>query len=187
MDIYLIRHSKTIATPGLCYGRTDIALDDNFADELAKIRTKLPELHADCRVFSSPLSRCTQLAEQLSEHVETDDRLLEINFGDWENIPFDALDSDELRHWTDNFVTSRAPNGECFTDLFLRAGEFWQDLVQQDAPQALIITHAGTIRALLAHVLKLPLANAFQFRVALSSVHKLHYTPEYTYIDYLNH
>jgi alpha-ribazole phosphatase len=50
-----------------------------------------------------------------------------------------------------------------------------------------VVTHAGTIRALLAQVLALPLANAFQFRIALGSVHKLHYTPEYTYIDYLNH
>ncbi|PPD49197.1 MAG: alpha-ribazole phosphatase, partial [Methylobacter sp.] len=40
--------------------------------------------------------------------------------------------------------------------------------------------------ALLAQVLALPLANAFQFRVALGSVHKLHYTPAYTYIDTLN-
>jgi len=186
MDIYLIRHSKTVATPGLCYGQTDIALDDSFAHEFFKIRQKLPDLLPDMPVFCSPLGRCQQLAERLSGNVQYDKRLLEINFGDWENTPFAAIDSNALRHWTDNFVLTAPPNGESFTDLYQRAGDFWQDLIRLDAQQVLVVTHAGLIRALLAKVLALPLANAFQFRVALSSVHKLHHTPGYTYIDYLN-
>ncbi|MDD2725344.1 MAG: alpha-ribazole phosphatase [Methylovulum sp.] len=186
MDVYLIRHTKTVAAPGLCYGQTDIALDDNFADELLKIRQKLPDLPPDCPVFCSPLSRCLQLAGCLSDNVQQDGRLLEINFGDWENTPFDAIDAEALRHWTDNFVHIAPPNGESFTDLYQRAGDFWQDVLRQDAQQVLVVTHAGIIRALLAQVLALPLANAFQFRVALSSVHKLYHTPDYTYIDYLN-
>ncbi|MFZ2450805.1 MAG: alpha-ribazole phosphatase [Methylovulum miyakonense] len=186
MDIYLIRHSKTAAPTGLCYGRTDIALDAGFAGELAKIRAKLPDLPPDCPVFCSPLSRCLQLAECLSNNVQCDERLLEINFGDWENIPFDMIETEALRHWADNFVHIAPPNGESFTDLYRRAGDFWRDLTQTDVPQVVVVTHAGTIRALLAQVLALPLANAFQFRIALGSVHKLHYTPAYTYIDTLN-
>lgn len=186
MDIYLIRHSKTTASPGLCYGQTDIALAHDFADEVAKIRQKLPSLAADCPTFCSPLSRCRQLAEHLSSNLRLDDRLLEINFGDWENIPFAAIEPEALRHWTDNFVHATPPNGESFTDLYQRAGNFWQDLIRQNTEQVLVVTHAGTIRALLARVLGLPLANAFQFRIALSSVHKLHYSADYTYIDSLN-
>jgi len=52
--------------------------------------------------------------------------------------------------------------------------------------QILIITHAGVIRALLAYILKLPPANAFQFRVDVGSVHKLQHLDNYTYINYIN-
>jgi alpha-ribazole phosphatase len=186
MDIYLIRHTQTAAAPGLCYGRTDIGLTAGFTEELQKIRAKLPPLASDCLVFSSPLQRCRLLAEALSGQVRFDDRLLEINFGAWENTPFTAIDEAALRYWTEHFVESTPPDGESFTDLWRRAGAFWQDLVCHEAEQVLVVTHAGTIRALLAQVLGLPLANAFQFRIGLSSVHKLHYTPDYTYIDYLN-
>jgi alpha-ribazole phosphatase len=186
MDIYLIRHTKTAATPGLCYGQTDIALADSFADDLLHIRNKLPELPSDCPVFCSPLSRCLQLAGYLSGNVRCDKRLLEINFGDWENRCFDEIESDALRHWTDNFVHVAPPNGESFSDLYARTADFWQDLTRQRAGQVLVVTHAGAIRALLAHILTLPLAHAFQFRINPGSVHKLHYTADYTYIDYLN-
>ncbi|MGZ8227680.1 MAG: alpha-ribazole phosphatase [Methylococcaceae bacterium] len=186
MDIYLIRHTKTVAMPGLCYGQTDIALADSFADEVLQIRQKLPELPPDCPVFCSPLSRCLQLANILSNNVQCDNRLLEINFGDWENSRFDAIEPDTLRHWTDNFVHTAPPNGESFSDLHARTADFWRHLTQQQARQVLVVTHAGAIRALLAHVLTLPLANAFQFRIHLGSVHKLHYTADYTYIDYIN-
>ena len=186
MDIYLVRHTKTDTEKGLCYGQSDVPLADSFGDEALQLQQKLPELHEDCKVFSSPLSRCLQLAERFSETVTTDARLLEIHFGDWENSHFDAIEADSLRHWTENFVHAAPPNGESFTDLCRRAGRFWQDLLSTETEQVLIITHAGVIRALLAHILELPPANAFQLRVDFGSVHKLEHRAGYTYIHYLN-
>jgi len=186
MDIYLIRHTRTATEAGLCYGRSDVALAASFSEDLSALQQKLPELTEDCPVFSSPLRRCTQLAERLSVKVTTDDRLLELNFGAWEGVRFDAIEPEILRHWSANFVESAPPNGESFTDLYERIGDFWRDLLQQPFEQAVIITHAGAIRALLAHVLTLPLANAFQLRIDPGSVHKLRHQNNYTYIDYLN-
>lgn len=187
MDIYLIRHSPTVAASGLCYGQTDMALAADYAKAWQTIRQKLPAMAADCLVYTSPLSRCLRLAEHLSGNVRADPRLLEINFGAWENIPFAAIEPQVLlRQWTEDFVHTAPPNGESFGDLYQRAGHFWQDLLAQDAEQVLVVTHAGTIRALLAWVLALPLANAFQFRIDLGSVHKLRHSAGYTFIDYLN-
>jgi len=186
MDIYLIRHTRTATEAGLCYGRSDVALAASFSEDLPALKQKLPELTEDCRVFSSPLGRCTQLAESLSAKVTTDERLLELNFGAWEGIRFDAIDPDLLRHWSANFVETAPPHGESFTDLYERIGDFWRDLLQEPFEQVLIVTHAGAIRALLAHVLTLPLANAFQLRIDPGSVHKLRHQHDYTYIDYLN-
>lgn len=186
MDIYLIRHTKTAASPGLCYGQSDIELAGSFLDEFARLQEKLPELAADCPVFTSPLTRCLQLAGKISDNVTEDERLMELNFGDWEGQRFDAIEPGLLQHWTDNFVDTAPPNGESFEDLYLRTGGFWQDLLATEAEQVLVVTHAGTIRALLARILTLPLANAFQLRINLGSLHKLQHRSNYTMIDYLN-
>jgi alpha-ribazole phosphatase len=186
MDIYLIRHTKTDVPKGLCYGRTDVPLADSFPEDLQILKQKLPILTNDCLVYSSGLGRCVQLAEQLSEKVQRDERLLEVNFGDWENQRFDELPQDLVKQWTSQFVTVPPPNGECFADLCQRVGEFWQELITHDVKQVLIVTHAGVIRALLAHLLNLPPANAFQFKVDYGSVHKLQYVSQYTYIHYIN-
>ncbi|MCX7087836.1 MAG: alpha-ribazole phosphatase [Methylococcales bacterium] len=186
MDIYLIRHTQTATPPGLCYGQSDVALAKSFSEEMSRVSKKLPEQRSDCLVFSSPLTRCLTLAKTLTATVITDVRLLEINFGDWENCRFDDLDADTLQYWTEHFVHIAPPNGESFTDLVMRVGDFWQDVLKTNAAQLLIITHAGVIRALLAHILKLPAANAFQFKIDVGSVHKFQHVNNYTYIHYLN-
>jgi len=186
MDIYLIRHTQTATDPGLCYGQSDIALANSFSDEALALHDKLPEFDEGCKVFSSPLTRCRQLAETFSGIVTTDARLQELNFGDWEGKRFDDIEADVLQHWTGNFVTAAPPNGENFEDLYQRAGGFWEDLLATEAEQVLVITHAGVIRALLARALNLPLANSFQLRIDSGSVHKLRKIDDYLYVEYIN-
>lgn len=189
MDIYLIRHTKTDTLKGLCYGQSDVALAKSFPEEAHELQQKLPGLKANSLLFSSPLTRCVKLAEKLSDNVLTDARLMELDFGGWEGKRFNEIDPTVLQQWTENIVDGAPPNGESFTDLCQRAGSFWQDVVCKMPPaseQIIIITHAGIIRALIAHILKLPLANAFQFQVDLGSVHKFQYLDNYTYINYIN-
>jgi alpha-ribazole phosphatase len=186
MDIYLIRHTQTATDSGLCYGKSDIALADSFPGEMANLHDKLPEFDDDCTVFSSPLTRCLQLAETFSDTVIADARLQELDFGEWEGKRFDDIEADALRHWTNNFVTAAPPKGENFEDLYQRAGSFWQDLLAVDAEQVLVITHAGVIRALLARAMNLPLANSFQLRIDSGSAHKLRLADDYLYVEYIN-
>lgn len=186
MDIYLIRHTQTATDTGVCYGQSNVALADSFPDEMANLHDKLPEFNEDCKVYSSPLTRCLQLAETFSDTVSTDPRLQELDFGAWEGKRFDQIEADALQHWMNNFVTAAPPNGENFEDLYRRAGEFWQDLLATGAEQVLVITHAGVIRALLARALNLPLANSFQLRIDSGSVHKLRQADDYLYVEYIN-
>lgn len=187
MDIYLIRHTQTATETGLCYGQTDVPLAASFAAEVEQLKLKLPALDPESLIYSSPLSRCQHLAQQFSAPIITDTRLSEVNFGAWENQRFDALDPELVKHWSNNFVEQGPPGGESFSELCQRVGEFWQELLKVDAAQVFLITHAGVIRALLAQVLQLPLAHAFQFKIDVASVHKLQYLNNYTYIHYLNH
>jgi alpha-ribazole phosphatase len=186
MDIYLIRHTQTANSAGLCYGQTDVAVASTFEAEVDTLHGKLPEFDDDCRVLSSPLSRCIQLAETFSDTITTDARLQELNFGDWENKLFDDIEPTALQQWTDNFATAAPPNGETFGELYERVGEFWQALLANPSEQVIIVTHAGVIRAVLARVLNLPLENAFQFRIDAGSVHKLCCVDDYIYLEYVN-
>lgn len=187
MDIYVIRHTQTATAKGLCYGQSDVPLAPSFAEEVRQLKQKMPTLLMDCQVYSSPLQRCLRLAEQFSSNIITDARLLELNFGAWENTLFSAIEPETLRDWTENFVHTAPPGGESFIVLCQRVAAFWEALIQQPAEQVLIITHAGVIRALLAQVLQLPPANAFQLAINPGSIHKLQYLHDYTYIHALNH
>lgn len=183
MEIYLVRHTQTNTPTGLCYGQTDVLLADSFYDDAREILKKLP---ANALVFSSPLTRCTRLAQLISDDMILDNRLLEANFGDWENLPFAEIDEKTLQHWTENFVTLAPPNGESFMQLCARIENFWNDLITLKNEHVVIVTHAGVIRGLLAVILKLPPANAFQFNVNVGSIHKLRHENHYTYIEFLN-
>lgn len=187
MDIYLIRHTRTKTEQGLCYGRSDVRLADSFEVDAQALSNKIDELSDDCVIFSSPLSRCLLLAEHFKKRITIDHRIQEINFGEWENQRFNDIDETQLRYWTEHFVTTSPPNGENFTDLCGRVSEFWGELLlTQPAKQIVLITHAGVIRALLTHVLKLQPENSFKIRIDFGSVHKLQHNNDYTSIQYLN-
>lgn len=183
MEIYLIRHTQTATSKGLCYGQTDVPLADSFFDDMREVLKKIP---TQTCVFSSPLSRCMRLAQLISNEIILDNRLLEIDFGDWENMPFSEIDVKELQRWTENFVEIAPPNGESFKQLYLRVENFWNDLLSLENKQVVIVTHAGVIRAILAKVLNLPLEKAFAFCVDFGSLHKLRYENNYIYIEFLN-
>jgi alpha-ribazole phosphatase len=64
MNIYLIRHTEVAVERGVAYGQTDVALADTYDEQRDHLLRHLPENPA--AVFSSPLSRCRRLAEDLA-------------------------------------------------------------------------------------------------------------------------
>lgn len=179
MEIYLIRHTAVQAT-GLCYGHHDVALADTFATEAAQLLAKLPPAPAGgYRAFSSPAARCRVLAEAVTPApITADERLREMNFGAWENRPWNDLPPAETAPWMADFVTLTPPGGETFGAVQQRAAAFLAELAATAAAPAptapvLVFTHGGTIRALVAHCLEMPLHNAFQLHIDFASVTKL--------------
>ena len=149
MILHLIRHPKPLVEPGICYGRLDI-LGENAAAVAAGLRAVLP---ADLPVWSSPLRRCRELAEHLQAQPMLDARLVEMDFGLWEGRPWDAIPRHELDAWAADVAGYAPPGGESPRQLQLRALDFVAGL---DVPEAVIVTHAGVIRTLLAHWQGLP-------------------------------
>ena len=178
MNIYLIRHSAVYNPNKLCYGQSEIPLEENFTADFDWIKDHL-NLPENTSYFSSPFRRCTKLAAFLSHDTyQIDDRISELNFGTWEMKAWSDIPAKEINPWMEDFVNYRIPKGENFIDLQDRAVSFYKDLSAQEVEDIVIITHAGVIRSLAAHVLDFPLGNAFNLQVDYSSITKLNYNIE---------
>lgn len=172
MELFLVRHTAVDIAPGTCYGQHDVALDSGFPEELQTIQSKL-DTKFD-KVYSSPLSRCVSLAKGLGfEKLELDHRLMEMHFGDWENMKWDEMESSDLNHWMENFVDVCTPNGESLTQLHARVREFIEELRIQKLKRVLIISHAGVIRCICAMILGVPLYNIFKLSVQHGQIIKI--------------
>jgi alpha-ribazole phosphatase len=148
MEIYLIRHTTPEIAKGICYGQSDIALASTFEDEWNTIRDRLPE-KIDA-VYSSPLSRCRQLASKLGDwygipFIE-DRRLAEMNFGEWELKRWDNIEQVALQEWMNNFREVRCPGGESYRDVLERVSDFVQTIQEQADKSIMIVTHGGVIK-----------------------------------------
>lgn len=165
MSLTLIRHTRVLASEGLCYGRTEVPLAPTFQAEADAVRCQLgaqPKI-----VYSSPAARCRSLAEVLGSDIRIDERLQELDFGNWENRRWNDLPRAELDAWAGNFVDVAPPRGESFRELTRRVESFRRDCA---ADNSVVVTHAGVIRAWLCLARGWPLSAAFDVIVGFSEL-----------------
>jgi alpha-ribazole phosphatase len=157
MHLILIRHPQPDVPPGVCYGRTDLAVTpEQLEQTLANLLPSLlPSLPPRIAVYSSPLQRCATLARRLADHPVFDARLVEMDFGVWEMQPWDAIPRADVDAWAADLASYRPGNGESVLQMAERITAFYRDLQRQldgatDSSQAIIVCHAGTMRLLAA-------------------------------------
>ncbi|GAA3598665.1 alpha-ribazole phosphatase [Flavivirga amylovorans] len=173
MEIYIIRHTTPNIEKGICYGQSDLDLADSFPEELKTIKQQIPDSKA-YHIKSSPLKRCALLANHLGSHVLFDDRLKELDFGDWEMKAWNDISEEALNPWMKDFVNTKVPNGESYVDLASRVNNFFEDIIQShDEKDLVIVSHAGPIRAFLSSVLDIPLEKSFHIKIQYGDVFHL--------------
>ncbi len=191
MDVYLVRHTTPDVDSVVCYGQADVGLAETFDMEWSMLMPKLAHL-VNPLVFSSPLQRCAKLAKMAVDHFNfssphTDARLLELNFGDWELTAWGDIPQGIVGEWSDEHVNQAPPNGESYADLHIRAKAFLADLAtDKNNKQALIFTHAGVIRALVAEALNVPLREASRVKVNYGSVTHIVADAGVTRLEFVN-
>lgn len=190
MEIYLLRHTAINNPNKLCYGQSDINLATDWESHFDALKQKLePNLYGSS-FYSSPYQRCTQLAGFLSyDQYQTDARLSEMNFGDWEQRLWTEIDQPVLNAWMADFVNYQVPGGESFALMHQRCTQFWDELLGSSTDRVFIVTHAGVIRSLLAHILCIPLDKIFQLEVDYGSVTKITVAKQhgcYQTVNYIN-
>jgi alpha-ribazole phosphatase len=162
MILHLIRHPPPLVAPGICYGRLDLPAEGAPA-VAAALRGELPP---GLPVWSSPLRRCRDLAVELHPQPAFDARLQEMDCGAWEGRPWGEIERRELDAWAADVADYAPPGGESPRQLQQRVLAFVATLA---VAEAVLVTHAGVIRSLHAHVAGRPIADCLDFRPAYGS------------------
>ncbi|WP_195724201.1 histidine phosphatase family protein [Paenibacillus monticola] len=171
LELVLIRHGLTKWNAEHRYlGHTDLPILPSALDELSALKEQLQLTGEFWRVFCSDLLRCREtlayIAPSLEQSTIYDNRLREMNFGDWEGCTYEQLkDNEQYRSWIDSPAAVTPPGGESWRQFEARLGSFLSDLGQAAENgryasaaklpfrRALIVTHGGVIRGLLAQTL----------------------------------
>jgi alpha-ribazole phosphatase len=176
MEVYLVRHTETICEKGICYGQSDVEIRNPYLSAFESIVGQLP---AEAILYSSPLQRCTILSKYIQNvlgltSVNIDDRLMEMNFGEWELKKWDNIPAEVLDPWMENFVTQIVPEGESFQMLHNRVTTFINDInTRASSLPLIIVTHAGVIRSFWCAIHNISLKDAFQKKIDFGEVLKI--------------
>ena len=158
--LFLIRHAPVKKITGFFSQHNPDAIIKN--NKIKKLATCLPN---NCDWYVSPLKRAIQTAEALSRYKQyskiiIENSLVEQNFGDWSGKKISeiwkVINKNKDKH-NFSFISPEfsPPNGESFLEQSKRV-EIWLKKLKLKAGQnILIITHAGTIRAILSHALQI--------------------------------
>lgn len=151
VKIALLRHAQTDwNSVRRLQGRVDRPLTASARTMLAEAAP--PPLWAHARVVASPLRRAQDTARALWAEVETDPRLTELDWGDWEG----RVGADLLADPTSGFRPveewgwdARPPGGESPREAWERVAPLLAELARDGRPTVLV-AHRGLMRVILA-------------------------------------
>jgi alpha-ribazole phosphatase len=119
--------------------------------------------------------------------LKADERLKELNFGDWELNAWDSIPREIFDAWADDYANLAPPNGETFNQLHARAKSFLDEMSGQlHGQHVLVITHGGLIRALIAEVMQIPLKRLFRLQIDYASLTQLEFDGTVPKIAFVN-
>jgi broad specificity phosphatase PhoE len=160
--ITFVRHGETSwNATGRWQGHAFVPLNDEGRRQAARLAQHLIALAGEISaIYCSDLARALETAQiiaaTLEKSVLVDERLREIDMGEWQ-----GLTGDEIKAW-DSERYHKILNGS--EDLARPGGESWQQvnerslavveeiLAVRQGQHVLVVSHGGTIRSLLKHL-----------------------------------
>ena len=158
MKLFFLRHTSLNVEIDVFYGQTDLDVSDRFEQEVKLIQKKIKNFNIDTnsiKVYSSPLKRCIKLTNKLTENFIVDERIKEMNLGDWEMKKMSSISNKEKLDWENNLLSFKIPNGESNEEFLKRLKSFLEDIFKFNE-DALIVCHAGSINGMLSLLTKEP-------------------------------
>ncbi len=168
VTICLLRHGETAfnADGNRYCGRTDVELTEKGLIQARRMHDLLSGFEFDA-IYSSTLKRArvtAGIASGLPDQVVTDERLIEIDFGNWEGKCSEKFMEENPRAWqdwlSDPYHSKAGRVGESGEEVLERLHDFYQEIVQKHKGQhVLIVGHNGINRFFLSDALGMPLKN----------------------------
>jgi broad specificity phosphatase PhoE len=155
--IWLARHGQTAYNHERRFqGHLPVPLDDTGRAQ-ARLLAQAAAQHDWAALVCSPLARALETATIVGAAIGLepvpDMRLAETDCGDWTDLTFEeviAADPEGFEGFATGRVGFRFPGGESFEDQETRALAAIAD-VRAGARPALVVSHGGTMRLILAH------------------------------------
>jgi len=105
-------------------------------------------------VISSSLIRAVVTAVVVSgfapEEIIRDDRLRELNFGDWEGIHHKEIkekQKEAWENWRSDWKNAAPPGGESFSEMYVRVKSCIEDILREyKGKRVLVVSHQGAMR-----------------------------------------
>jgi len=150
--VLLARHPQIEGAAGICYGRRDLSLAPGWQQTASGWSTLVTGLQIGL-VLTSPSRRCRLPAQWLASRIDArmivDERLMELDFGAWEGMPWDKIDRTALDRWAADPEAFVPPGGEAVAALQSRIAALWRDIKSARQPVC-VVTHGGPLRFLTA-------------------------------------
>lgn len=184
-NLYIVSHTSVYNPHNLCYGQSELPLEENFTGDFDWIKERLPTIK-NTLVISSPLRRCTKLATYLTDdEYETDIFLSDRNYGTWELKEWSVISSRSIASLQKDPINYAMPKGESLSQVDIRIASFLRNLqAEVKYESAVLVSHPLPIRCLLAQILGLPLSHINSLEISFGSISKINLAC--SRIEYLN-
>ena len=181
--IAFVRHGETEPNrSGVLLGRADPPLTATGRDQAKAVAAALETSGPPVAVVASPLTRTVQTAEAIAAtwrmDVERDERLIEIDYGEWDERGFADIPTETLRRWRADpeFVP---PGGESLAALQARVSPCAAELLERSADGVLIaVSHVSPIKAAVAWALGVGPEIAWRLRLDIASITRISHGPD---------
>jgi probable phosphoglycerate mutase len=173
--IAFTRHGQTaVNAAGRLQGRLDEPLSELGADQARR----LGELFATepvARVVSSPLTRARDTAAAIAKvhglTVETDDRLIELDYGAWDGVALADIAASDWTAWRADPAFS-PPSGESLLDVTHRVESFVAETSAAASSDEVIVavSHVSPIKAAVCVALGIEERATWRMQLGLAAV-----------------
>lgn len=156
MNIWVTRHGQTnLNKQKLMQGLTDEPLNERGIEQARSVREAIGDVHFDA-VYASPLDRAITTASIVADipksEVIIDNRIIEVDFGKYEQIPYAKLGLAMTAYWAWPEIMPAPKTVENIASMVARSSDFMRELETHDYENVLVACHGGIIRAICGYL-----------------------------------
>lgn len=215
IKLILVRHPATKWDGKRRYlGRTDIALNQK-GERQAEVISDYLRNENIFAIYSSSLRRAYQTASIIAKwhslkpignfksggeaqnkiisggiKIKKDERLNEIDFGEWEGMKFDQIRKRYpklARKYLSHPLNTRIPGAESLLKFRNRITKALEEILAREKNTVVIVSHAGVNKIIICNLLKLPLSYFWQIKQDIGAINIIEIHKSLNLISLINH